>query len=708
MRSISHHRQLGYILVENLVSLIVVAIGVLGIAKMNMVLLSSTGIAKTRAEALQLAQAKFDEFRNVTTAAEYAALADGSDTITGTNETFRRSWEIDGTSNPTDARVCVAWPNTVTDACAATSNRIVLSGLISWNNPGELAHVSSTSALGGFIRTPTGRATVGGNAYDTIPDSAVSNNITLDNGSTANDGTKTYLSDDGKTLELIGANGEVLLTVKGLSCETEAPGFSTISGKLYVAAKNGNPIAPFSDIRILSSDASYCAMLTADSSWKVPANCTGNTCKYFYTYYQCYLGAEWWGNIGVQRIDSPNTNDKVCVGNPVDSGPATLFNRSATLNTSHAYRGFAETESGVYETRGIGEQTDVNVGCTAEANRTVYKYVPTHYGNHNFVHDNLTGSETCQTTETTLNSLVTPKPLGTTAGTNPTVTRYDSSGTVTLSTDPDVVANVYSVAANNPGKYYCMSNDDGGYSGVNCPNLSSTGTTAATLIHGTITRYGGAELSGIDTTVHACKTGTTTWTANGTTSYSYSCSLDWTGFAGGSWYGDVVFTATGTASLCASGATTTVTPTGNTVTYAINDRLATPANALAFADVPLAVTDVQIDMSVYADTCGLGQPSLSWNGTDPKSLSWPAITNATAYKVYECTSTSNNTTTMEPCSPTTLATTPTQPQSTLTYTPAPVNNRTKCVMVKATNLSIDSAASAIKCIYRSGNTYAYQ
>jgi hypothetical protein len=49
-------RRRGFVLLDALIAVIVVGVGLLGVAKLNSVMLASTGIAKTRAEATQLAE----------------------------------------------------------------------------------------------------------------------------------------------------------------------------------------------------------------------------------------------------------------------------------------------------------------------------------------------------------------------------------------------------------------------------------------------------------------------------------------------------------------------------------------------------------------------------------------------------------------------------------------------------------------------------
>ena len=53
----------GFVLLDALIAVVVVGIGLLGVVKLNSVMLASTGIAKTRAEATQPAEGKLEEIR---------------------------------------------------------------------------------------------------------------------------------------------------------------------------------------------------------------------------------------------------------------------------------------------------------------------------------------------------------------------------------------------------------------------------------------------------------------------------------------------------------------------------------------------------------------------------------------------------------------------------------------------------------------------
>lgn len=99
-------------------------------------------------------------------------------------------------------------------------------------------------------------------------------------------------------------------------------------------------------------------------------------------------------------------------------------------------------------------------------------------------------------------------------------------------------------------------------------------------------------------------------------------------------------------------------------------------------------------------------PNPGWVGTNPKTLSWSAVSGATGYKVYTCTTTNKNSLTA--CSP---GTQDGGTQAGTTYNPGiPGTKDTICVAVKSTDGTLDSDFSSTKCIYlnASGSTYSYQ
>lgn len=691
----SSHQSNGFILIEALVALVIVAVGAIGIAKLNAILLQGTSASKARAEAIQIAQDHIESARNfiLSKGCSDPSLANNNSSFTGINAAFSiiTSYPESG-ANWKAVDVCVTWDGGV---CNAVGNRVVLRSVLACEGIGTSAQVGqdgAASMMSGFIRTPTGRGQVGGRQYtNSIP--GTDNKITLD-GINQNDGTKTHYTSDGN-LELIdSATGKVLLTVNRRSCETKAPAFSTISGKLFVEAKNGTPIASNENLYVLSSDASYCSKLPYNNNWVLPSGATGNSIKYFYTYYQCYLGAEWWGNIGLVRVDNANTNNRVCVGHPGTSNNGTLFSRHPQLSTTRAYRGYRTLAQGKYETVGIGETNTVNSDCPNPNGQPTYQYKPQHLTNHHFVHTVITGqasNSSCEAELAALNNYSPTNSLG--AGNSPP--------TVTETADSKIVA-----ANINPGRFYCISNNDG----ITCQNLGSPPPAPSTLLTGTITAHNGITINSIDANNSACTTSLIESPAAG--KYTYSCQIDWSGFTAPSWNGSIAFGVSASGSLCPNNPEVNVTPNGEYVAFsirgknAVNDQANNSIpNSIYFSDIPSNVTGISINFDAKVDCGSLGQVDLQWTGnTTPKLLSWNPIANAQNYVVERCTNSNSNS--IQSCVPTN----PVQTTTNTSYNVGTVDNKeTICVRVKATATGLtDGPYSPVKCVHRSGGSYTYQ
>lgn len=99
-------------------------------------------------------------------------------------------------------------------------------------------------------------------------------------------------------------------------------------------------------------------------------------------------------------------------------------------------------------------------------------------------------------------------------------------------------------------------------------------------------------------------------------------------------------------------------------------------------------------------------PSPAWTGSgNPESLVWSAVSGATGYYVYMCSTTNKNSLTS--CTPTTTLV---SAQGTTTFAPSvPASKDTYCYNVKSYNDAGASAASSTKCIYfKTPNNYTYQ
>lgn len=682
-------RSVGFVLIEALVALVVVAVGVLGIGKLSALLLRGTGESKTRAEALQVAQDRVEKARDFQlgtgTGTGCGSLSNDTGTaVTGVNANYTVSSTFT-TIAGADARameVCVTWDG---GSCTGSTNRIILRTSVTCEGMGTSAQVGkggASSALGGFIKTPTGRGKVGGGSQVT---GGSTNYIP---GTSIADGTKTAAANG--TRYITDASGNVLLTMAKLDCETDAPEFSTISGTVFVEAKNGSAIASASDLKVLSSDASYCAVVPYDNSRVMPNGASGNSIKYFYTYYQCYVGAEWWGNIGLVRLDNANANNRVCQGSPANSNINTIFSKHPQINSSRGYRGYRDLGNGIYESKGVGEQETASTQCP-----TRKAYVPQFLRNHHFVHSVITGSvsdSACSSVETDLKAL-TPSGLLDSGSGAPTVTDVGVGKAVTANT--------------NPGKFYCMSNQDG----VTCPDLISSVTPPSTLLQVTFAEDVAGMVTGIDPLElgTTCSSGTPTRVNSNT--FSYSCQINWAGFIGSSWSGDISFVLGSGGTLCFANSTIAATPSGSVPAYTILDKGAVspnPPNSIRFTDIPNNVTNITLNVQAKtACAAALGQVSVnSWAGTvpqnNPKPLTWSAVSGASAYQVESCSGASN----AADCTSFAFA----QTVSVASYTHPSVSNNDKlCMRVRAVNAVPEYGPySAVKCVQRSGGDLIYK
>lgn len=680
--------QAGSMLIEAMVALVVVSVGTLGVVKLNAVMLKGTGESKTRAEALQLAQKRIEDLRNfsVVSGCPAAETSTEDQAVTGVNASFKIGRTISNVvSERVNADITVGWDGANNPRDSVTEKKVVLSTVITCVGMGTSGMVGGSAGAtnGGSVKTPTGSARVGGRDNPTCPNGSCV--TVINNTNSKPDNTKVYTT--GNLVELVDTvTNKVLLTIE------DGSAFSTISGRVYIEANNtGAPIvdpdgsttndgtaASISDdnVFVMSSDASYCARIfPSDANSILPSGASGSAIKYRYFDYNCYVSKGWWGNIGVVRLDNPNSGNRVCVGDLVyPSSETSLWSKKSQLSISRGYRAYRKidlngsaTDQANFETVGIGyslidgvvssSYAAVNLGTSADANH------------HDFLITVITGQGTCE-----------------------------SSGKMTLITGNTAASNQFT---NNLGKFYCMSGQ--------CPTLTQAPSTQTTVVHGTIAKASGAVLTGIDPA--DCQTTPTFTLSVDGNSYSYSCTKVWTGFAGSAWQGGVTFTvptnptAGYTTTICtnSTGSVATVAPVNNTVSSTVNDKSAlVNPNSLSFTDVALAVTDITINFDANTSCGTLGQPQTQWGatGSKPYPLSWSAITNANSYKILTCGPTPG--TSCTPINQTTQAATSYQPIN-------PGQGNVICISVIAsdtTSAIADSTASSRKCVSRADTNAA--
>lgn len=593
MNTPNYKNQQGLILVEALVAFIVVAVGVLGVLKINSSLLASTGQSKARAEAIAIAQDRLERARNYNL---QSACTDtnldtpAAETVNGINETFTviSNFTNNDTDGWKDVSICVRWR---AGSCATNTpgDRVLLNSRVACTGSGTSAQIGQSGTQGkngGFLKTPAGRATTGTNIDYTAQDgdTEVGTTDTKFN-------TKVIRRGNGDVILVSTDTNKILLITKKLTCENSAPEYSTVTGKILLENKSGNPIIPTANLFPLISEGAVCRLDTSGipSTNRYPS--TGSA-EYFWADYKCFVGAEWWGNIGVVSTESGNGDTiakRACVGNNVSTTLANnIYSKHPQLSGSRAYRGYRTSlaDSTIIETVGIGETNTVDTACSALAGRTVYTNASQHFSNHHFA-------------VWTINGTIADSQCNTIA-TSSRVNDGVNSETPTLGAN-----NTPPLAAHrNPGKYYCMSNTDG----VTCEYATGTGITApTTTIQGSIfpgKTTGGSDtkaiISAIEQSGADCTASdmTSVTAGNGSiTEYRYSCTLNWSGninaYPNG-WNGSINFNTTDT--LCVSSGSNTnkvITPTGYTANVSINNT----TKALDLSNVDKSITNIQFDFT---------------------------------------------------------------------------------------------------------------
>lgn len=95
----------GFSLVEAMVALVILSVGLLALARFQGSVTQASAQAKARTEALRLAQGKIETFRGFASLSALVGLANApsganTETVTGTNAIFTRTWRWETTALP--------------------------------------------------------------------------------------------------------------------------------------------------------------------------------------------------------------------------------------------------------------------------------------------------------------------------------------------------------------------------------------------------------------------------------------------------------------------------------------------------------------------------------------------------------------------------------------------------------------------------------
>jgi len=263
----------GISLVDGLVAIVVLAIGLGALSRFHGEMIAAGRVAKTRIQAVILAQQKMEELRTNFGRADYAGRTSGSDRpVSGA---FRRRWRVTNGVDPErkEIEVTVGWTN-ARQGERSTSLRSTLT----WDNPALSAVATDPGVFSatGAIPLPSGGGLMGDKAIHTLtPDDLAG----PDNG----DGTRFVKTAGGQVLLLDSKNRRLL---------TASPGMLRISGSVSLDAVDppgGFSRSNLADLVLLVSDAGVCTR--ALSAGRLD--------------YHCYVGSRWFGRLGLMARSSP-------------------------------------------------------------------------------------------------------------------------------------------------------------------------------------------------------------------------------------------------------------------------------------------------------------------------------------------------------------------------------------------------------------------
>jgi Tfp pilus assembly protein PilV len=378
--------QKGFTLLEALIAVLVVTLALYALGSMHSMIIRGSGQAKARSDAIIVSQAKIEELRNIAIRTQFTGLISTCPTtvsIVRGNNTFNMCWSVTTPSGALEQRLVQVTTNWNDSTGAAQV--LALNTLIGWDNVGLYA--AGATLLANPSIAPLGAAKVGQGRYTTIPAGAV------DNG----DGSYKYRPGGGR-IELIAADGTIVLFTEPKDGQEQD--FTRISGRIYFDQNAPNNSLPSSEhVRVRLSSEGAC-IYENSPSLLIAATPGANSYKYFP--YNCYVGAGWYGNVGVTVDDSVNGSagdPTVCMGDPLfNSGVSNNMLTSAHSRESavRSYRGF-KAAGNSYLSTGVSAARSYPADGAPQPSEfpQYYASVTNNYFNHHFLVTSLSGNSSC-------------------------------------------------------------------------------------------------------------------------------------------------------------------------------------------------------------------------------------------------------------------------------------------------------------------------
>ncbi len=324
--------QHGFFLIEVLITTVVVAIGLLSLASLQGGFMSSSGESKARTEAVMLAEAKQEQFRNNIIKGNYEAVASGSENgpITGTNATFSRSWVVSTTTAPGRKKISVTvtwYHDEASDAEKVDKTVNLFSELVWFDTNTATDYATNGNGLTGKIQSPNNNSSaVGETAFDR---SEITGEVAL------NDGSNLIKYDDNEGhVYLLDAAGNALIKFNGGVIHA-------IKGKVYSGTVSGGTpsLSPLTAYPVTFSDLAYCVfpVTTGQSDYicYFGGDCsnTGSGCpnETETDDYSVVFGG-WYGKVGLLETSSTDFhNKKVCFAEDIASDVSLTATTTARL-----------------------------------------------------------------------------------------------------------------------------------------------------------------------------------------------------------------------------------------------------------------------------------------------------------------------------------------------------------------------------------------
>lgn len=275
------------------------------VVALNTRLVSDSGLAKHRAQAVALAQDKLEELRTNLTANNFSLLTGGEDSCGSTtypcgSAGFNRVWTItNNTGIPGEVSknitVTVNWQDEKDDV-----QDVTLSSIVSWDDPVKQMLAVDDSDFEGLksISPPTGGGKMNFSEFNPAGATSVKTPsgekfglavVEYDNGVAVHDTTmditedQVWMTTDPGVIEITG-------TIK-LSESDPPNNFSSDSSDTSRYFFDNNEYAKQSVLRSIAADAGICREKLHEED--------GAT----YLDYLCYVGSKWYGRIGVMAVD---------------------------------------------------------------------------------------------------------------------------------------------------------------------------------------------------------------------------------------------------------------------------------------------------------------------------------------------------------------------------------------------------------------------